>query len=105
MDLLENREAARAMGRAGRRLVERRFTFQRIAADLMAVLEDVVQAPPPSPEPKLALESGLLLETAGDPNTLLSDLPYARTVSKLRQRTYSVLEMIQRLQARQEIED
>lgn len=105
MDLLENREAARAMGRAGRRLVERRFTFQRIAADLMAVLEDVVQTPPPSLEPKLALESGLLLETTGDPHTLLSDLPYARTVLKLRQRTYTVLEMIQHVRARQEIED
>lgn len=71
----------------------------------MAVLEEVGEAPPPALESKLALESGLLLETAGDPNTLLSDLPYARTVLKLRQRTYSVLEMIQRLQARQEIED
>src|SRR5690606_24124426 len=29
LDLLENPEAAMAMGRAGRRLVERRFTFRR----------------------------------------------------------------------------
>lgn len=105
LDLLENPEAARAMGRAGRRLVERRYTFQRIASDLNAVLEEAAASPPPDPMPFPALESGLLLEKEGDPHTLISQLPYARTLFKLRRRTHTVLEIIGQIRRRQGLED
>jgi glycosyltransferase involved in cell wall biosynthesis len=41
LDLLERPERAAEMGRAGRKTVEERFTWDRIAADALAVYDDL----------------------------------------------------------------
>ena len=104
-DILDNPDMARAMGKAGRKLVERRFTFRRLAARLEEVLEEAGEARPPAPVDEIRLDSGLLMGKGGDPHTLMNELPYARTVLKLRQRTHTVLEMLHHIRVRQGAEE
>ena len=92
--LLNNPRQARAMGQQGRRIVEERFTFRRIAQALEGVLLEALRSPVPAVELPGRLYSGLLARPEAEPAQLRRRGLYADTLGKLRARTLTVLEQL-----------
>lgn len=94
LSILENPKRAQAMGLAGRRLVERFFTWTRVARDLEKVLTEAAAAPPRPIRPAVNLDDGILQKRGQPPAHLLRGEMLSDTLRKVRTRSYHTLSLL-----------
>lgn len=94
LSILQNPRRAQAMGMAGRRLVERFFTWNRVAKDLEKVLLQAAAAKPRQAPTSISLNDGILQKMGQPPTELLKGDMLADTLRKLRVRSYHTLSLL-----------